>query len=214
MHPNLSFVSLNRKSPIIDVSTVTPGWKLMRVELWNQNTNSGCPTLSLRRKNYSQQEPLGKVWSSVYATGQKRKSIWKDIRHKCSNKHLNKMNMMIWWSWTKLVTIEHLNSQMITTLSPRLTCFSLDPRIAARCWWTSSSPSSPSTPSSPARGWWTHNQLVSVLTPVEVAAWGRWWFWKKIEIIPMCAIIIIAASGTWHWYSPWSLAWTPLIYQK
>ena len=43
-------ISLNRKSPIIDVSTVTPGWKLIRVELWNQNTNSGCPTLSLRRK--------------------------------------------------------------------------------------------------------------------------------------------------------------------
>ena len=45
-----------------------------------------------------------------------------------------------------------LSSQMMTTLSPRLTCFSLEPRIAAL-------------------GWWIHNQLVSVLTPVDVAAW-------------------------------------------
>lgn len=59
--------------PISEVSTVTPGWKLIMLELWNQNTNSGCPTLSL-------------------------------------------------------------SSQMMTTLSPRLTCFSLEPRIAALGW--------------------------------------------------------------------------------
>ena len=35
------------RTPISEVSTVTPGWKLIMLELWNQNTNSGCPTLSL-----------------------------------------------------------------------------------------------------------------------------------------------------------------------
>ena len=59
-----------------------------------------------------------------------------------------------------------LSSQEIVTLSPRLTCFSLEPSIEAL-------------------GWVTLSQDEIVLIPVVVAAW--------------------------HWYSPWSLACTPLI---
>ena len=87
------------------VVTEMPGRKLIIVELWYQNTNSGRPTLS------------------------------------CS-------------------------SQDIVILSPRFTCFSLDPKMNAF-------------------GLWTMSQEERVLIPVVVAAW--------------------------HWYSPWSLDWTPLI---
>ena len=31
----------SRRAPMREVSTVTPGWKLIIVELWNQKTNSG-----------------------------------------------------------------------------------------------------------------------------------------------------------------------------
>ena len=59
----------------------------------------------------------------------------------------------LWYQKTNCgVTRLSRSSQLMVTLSPRLTCFSLDPRIEAE-------------------GLFTHSQEVRVFTPDAVAAW-------------------------------------------
>ena len=107
-------ISLNRKSPIIDVSTVTPGWKLIRVELWNQNTNSGCPTLSLRRKIILNKSRSGKS-DHLFTQPAKKENLSGRIED--TNAPINNWTKWIWWfddrgqNWWRLSTSTHRWSQ-------------------------------------------------------------------------------------------------------
>ena len=61
--------------------------------------------------------------------------------------------LLLWYQKTYCgATTVSLSSQLIVTLSPRLTCFSLEPRMEAE-------------------GLLTQSQEVRVLTPEPVAAW-------------------------------------------
>ena len=71
-----------------------------------------------------------------------------------------------------------LSSQEMVTLSPRLTCFSLDP-------------------STVALGWLTVSRVTRVRIPVVVAAWSKWYF-KTIVYFNLITIgSSLKSSSNW-----------------
>ena len=142
-----------RRSPMREVSTVTPGWKLIIVELWNQKTNSGWPTLSLQGNNM--------LWDAhnIFNLGNRQMITsahrwWQRCRPGWRASLLNRgLQLLVGEPTTSL-----------SAFSPPLTL------LPDRCFGSAFSS------------------------------------YTKMGVILMWAIFI-----TWHWYCPWSRAWTPLI---